>query len=287
MRKLTVTVLLCLSTVAVCQAQDAQPSPRLLCLARSADATLDMQVLGVVLPLQLTTQQLQALAAVYKQYPRPEPDLAPAEQALKLLRQFRARMIAGTTTEIGPADQQALENAFTTAFGEFEPRHDAGTKVTTLSAEEKLVWALLTEAQKGRLWGIGVNSQAAAEKALQVIGELRGKDAAEWAGSRDKLAACLSAAAGPEGSAARGNSRQMFMDFLNRIRNMTDADFANKHKELVAAFLDLLPPGTNLIQLAGEFDPSSIHQMLQFALLGARSAGIVQEMLAARATRPE
>lgn len=288
MRKLSSALLLCLLTMAACQAQEQAPAPRLLCLARIMDAMLDMQVLGVMAPLQLTTQQLQALSAVYQQYPREEPTVASAEEAVKQLGQIRARMIAGKLNEFGPAEQQALQKAFSNAFGEFGPRQNPDAKVPALAPEEKLVWAILTDPQRSKLLGTGDSgNQAAAEKALQTISELRGKEAEGWAAARDKLAACLSTVAGPEGSPARDNSRSMFLDFLNRIRNMTEADFANKHKELVAELLALLPPGTNLAQIMGEFDPSPIHQVLQFTLLGARAPGIVQEMLAARTKKPE
>ncbi|MEI6504006.1 MAG: hypothetical protein WCP21_23585, partial [Armatimonadota bacterium] len=91
----------------------------------------------------------------------------------------------------------------------------------------------------------------------------------------------------PEGSPARDNARQMFLDYLNRVRALPETDFSNQQKELSAGLLALLPPGTSLAERLAEFDSAPIHTILSMGLLGARAPGIVQEMLAARAKKPE
>lgn len=288
MRRFALVMLLGLLLASTCLAQEQPASPRALCLARMLDIILDMQMLGTVAQLELTTQQLQALAAVYAQYPRPVPDLAVAEKALDQLAQVRAKMIEGRFDAINAGEQEAAGKAFQTAFGEFGPRQPPDGKPVELTVEEKLVWAILTANQKSKLLGGGDGgNQAAAQKALQTIGELRHRDAEAWTAGRDKLAACLSASAGPEGSPARDNARQMFLEYLNRVRALPETDFANQQKELVAGLLALLPPGTSLAESLAEFDPSAIHDILSMGLLGPRAPGIVQEMLAARTKKPE
>jgi len=288
MRRFALAMLLGVLLASTCLAQEQPVSPRLLCLARMLDLMLEMQTLGSVVQLELTTQQLEALSAVYAQYPRPVPDIAAAEKALDQFTQIRARMIAGGANAMNAGDMEAAGKAFQTAFGEFGPHQPPDGKPVELTVEEKLVWAILTANQKSKLLGGGDGgNQAAAQKALQMIGELRRVDAEAWTAGRDKLAACLSASAGPEGSPARDNARQMFLEYLNRVRALPETDFANQQKELIAGLLALLPPGTSLAESLAEFDPSAIHNILSMGLLGTRAPGIVQEMLAARTRKPE
>jgi len=59
---------------------------------------------------------------------------------------------------------------------------------------------------------------------MTVLKKLRELDDAAWTPARDKLAGLLAEQAGAAGTPARDNARQMFLDFLNRVRGMTATD---------------------------------------------------------------
>jgi len=288
MRKLALAPLLGLLVATACLGQGAVPSPRLLPLARVMDAMMDMEVLGKIAPLALTDEQLLTLSAVYKQYPLEAFNVAAAQEGAEKLEQLRARLIAGVVMDMG-AEQAAIQKILEGAFSEFNHSPQTQDRVTAWTPQESLIGATLTAAQKAVLRGGGGDdrsNQGACKRALEVIGQLRGKEAPVWTISRDRLAASLAAAAGAEGTPARENTRQMFVDFLDRLRRMSEADFAAKQKELSAELLALLPPGASLALLLADFDLSQTRNALRWSLLSPRAPALVQEMQAVRAKQP-
>ncbi|MBU0610865.1 MAG: hypothetical protein KKI08_23500 [Armatimonadetes bacterium] len=279
MRRLTTSLLIGLLLAGSALAQDTDRTARMQCVLRALDAWVDITLLMQVGHLNLTAAQLQALAALYEQHPPGEPDLAVVQEAADKLEAFRRDMLAGGAQK--PADQEALGKLIQTAFAEFNPGADAD-KAAELTPEEKLVWGLLTPEQQGKLIG-GADPAAMERRALSVLKQLRALDQAAWPEKRDRLANLLAAGAGAEGTPARANALQMCLDFLNRVRDMTDAEFAQKQKELGAEAVTLVPQGANLSAILLEFDPSALHQSLRGTLLNPRTPRLLREMQAARA----
>lgn len=290
MRELAATVLFCVLVSTACLAQGTDGTPKLFCLARVLDTMVDIELLGKLAPLRLTEQQFQALAEVYKQYPLETFSLASAETAADKLSDIRAGLVAGKTIVLSAAEQQAMGKMLEVAFRDMAhaPPPRPEQPVTELTPQESLIWAILTESQRGSLLGAGTDdqsNQAGAKRALEVIGQLRGKDQQTWVASRDRLAECLSAASGAAGTPARENRRQVFLDFLNRVRAMTEADFAAKRDELIVEFVALLPENSHLALAIADFDPGQIHNALVSSLLTARAPALLQEMQTAQAKK--
>ncbi len=124
--------------------------------------------------------------------------------------------------------------------------------------------------------------QAAADRALKTIGKLRQADDQSWTASRAALANALSSAAGAEGTLQRDNSRRMFVDFLNRIRKMPDAEFARSQGELSAELAALMPAGGSLTVAMAEVNPSQVQGALAATLLHPRAPQLLEELLASK-----
>jgi hypothetical protein len=129
----------------------------------------------------------------------------------------------------------------------------------------------------------GGDAQALGRRGIALLKRLRDADEATWVQSRDRLVALLSAQAGAEGTPARQNSRQMLLDFLNRVRAMSAADFGGKQQELMAEIATLVPQNANLTPVLLELDPTPIHQVLSQTLLNSRMPRLLHEMQAVRA----
>lgn len=289
MMRILLAALLTLSLVTVAVAQPAPAPPRLLCLARAIEGMLDLEILGKVLQLKLTDPQLQTLLAVYQQHPGEPLDLQKAQLAADRLDQIRAEILTGTRTEMDATTQQEIQKMLEEAFKEFSPPPPAAA-TTRLSDAETLVWGMLTTTQKSMLLSGGGNGDdrdntMAVQKVLKIAGDYRGRGNDEWPAVRDRLAVCLATGAGPEGSAARENSRQMVLDFLNRLHGMTDADFANKQKELAADLRTLLTPESNLLGALAEFDPGTVRFALVRSLLSPKARELLTQLAAERAKK--
>ncbi len=279
MRRFTTCLLIGLLFATTALAQDTDRTARMQCVTRALDAWMDIALLMQVGQLNLTDAQLQAFAALYEQHPPGKPDLAVVQEAADKLEAFRRDMLAGGQQK--PDDWEAMGKLIQAAFAEFNRGTDTG-KTAELTPEEKLVWGLLAPEQQGKLLG-GADPAAMERSALSVLKQLRTLDQAAWPEKRDKLANLLAAGAGAEGTPARANALQMGLDFLNRVRDMTDAEFAQKQKELGAEAATLVPPGANLSAVLLEFDPSALHQALRGTLLNPRAPRLLQEMQATRA----
>jgi hypothetical protein len=259
-------------------AQEGDRAARMACLTRTLDAWLDTMVLLQITPLQLTEAQLASLAAIYQQYPPETPSLATVQEAADKVEAFRRQLLAGTPLK--PGDMEAMGKLLQAAFGEFGGPPDK--PATELTPQDKLVWAVLTTEQQGMLLG-GAGAGDAATRALAVLNRLREADDETWLKMRDRLADLLSASAGEEGTPARANARQMILDFLNRVRAMTDGEFASKQKELGVEAGMLVPAGANLGVVLVEFDPAPVHAALTRSLLSPRAPALLRDMQAARA----
>lgn len=283
MRRLTLLWLVGLALVTPCLAQEAAvPKPVLLPLMQALDGWMDTIILIRLAPLKLTDAQLATFAALYQQHPFPPPDVKLATDAAAQVAAIRQQLLKGE--ELKPADQEALGKALQQAFKQFD---DNGmqdqTPVTELTAEEKLVWGVLTVEQQKALLGMADGAAGAlGDRSLQLLKRLRTLDEAEWAKTRDRLAELLAAQAGAEGTPARANAKQMVLDYLNRVRAMTDADFAAKQKELAAEAGTMVPAGSNLAEIMREFDPTPLHQTLVQTLLNPRMPALLEAMVAAR-----
>lgn len=285
MRKLIAVFVSALLLATACQAQDKAPSAHMLCVARVMEALRDMQVLGVLVALQLTEAQTKSLAAVYQQFPVPAADPALVQEAAAKIEQIRGRLVSGTLTDMAPLQSPEMQKLLAAVFGDFGHRPDqAEQPVTELTAAEKLVWAILTPAQQGRLFG-GGDMRLAGARAMDVLGRQRTADGPTWTAFRDHLAEAIAAGAGAAGTPARDNSRRMFVDFLDRLRKMSAADFAAKQQELGSEIAALLPPGFDLVNLAAEFDPGGVHVALGMSLLHPRAPALLEEMQAGRERR--
>ncbi|MCE5237873.1 hypothetical protein LLH23_05215 [bacterium] len=282
MRRLSVLLLLPgLLWATACGAQEADRGQLLTGIVRLIDIWTDIEILGRLTQLALTDAQWQTVAAVHQAHPPPGPDLQVVAEAADKAEELRRKVLAGQ--EMKPGDQEALGRLMQTAVQQLGDRGlPDGKPITELTAEEKLVWAVLTPEQQGKLIG-GGQPDAIGRRGLALLKRLRDTDEATWAQSRDRLVALLSAQAGGEGTAARENSRQMLLDFLNRVRAMPATDFAKRQTELMAEIGVLVPQNANLAALLLEFDPTPIHQALSQTLLNSRMPRLLQEMHAVRA----
>ena len=203
MRKLIAVFVSALLLATACQAQDKAPSAHMLCVARVMEALRDMQVLGVLVALQLTEAQTKSLAAVYQQFPVPAADPALVQEAAAKIEQIRGRLVSGTLTDMAPLQSPEMQKLLAAVFGDFGHRPDqAEQPVTELTAAEKLVWAILTPAQQGRLFG-GGDMRLAGARAMDVLGRQRTADGPTWTAFRDHLAEAIAAGAGAAGTPAR------------------------------------------------------------------------------------
>lgn len=282
MRKLAVALVLGAVVSTACLAQGGASEAKWLGFSRLLDAVMDMQVLGSLAPLQLTDPQLTSLAAVYKQQAVKPVDPALVQAATAKIEDLRARFLSGAITAVPPAEEEAMGKLVQAAFAQFSQSPQPQDKpFTELSPQETLIWGILTPTQRSLLLGRG-DSQAATRRAFEVIGKLRGADEQTWATARDRLATCLTAGVDEP---ARENRRQMVADFLNRLRRMSETEFADKQKVLGEELTALLPPGLNLAQALAEFEPRLIHEALAPSLLNPRTPALVEEMQAARAKK--
>lgn len=288
MRTLTLAVCLasCLA-VSLCHAQGpAEAPPRLLAVARVMDFGMDLQVLGELWRLQLTEQQLQALNGVYAQNPVPGFNLEAAEQVVAKLEGFRRRLIAGENAEKVMSGMQGLETQIQGVFGSlFDRRTPQEVPDYKLTPAEQLIWEILTPEQRGKLLG-GRQGQSTARQVLSVVGTARLADAATWTTSRDRIAACLSAPVGADGTPERENRRQMFLDFLDRVRKLTEPEYVRQQEQLAAELTPLLPADVDLAAAIHEYAPGYVHNALAVTLLHPRAQSLVAEMVAARAAKP-
>ena len=251
----------------------------------------DVRVLQQFDTLALTDAQITAVLALYKQFPVAD---VPAEQKplVDKLTEARTRLLTGTPLAVGELSALLDEFRKFAQQGRGGPgRGPQDNPPVKLSPLAEAIWGQLTQTQKaallGDVRGAAANNQradrAAAERAMKLIGTLRGGDDAAWAASRDRLIALLSAGAGEPDSAARKNSASMFGDFLGRVRQMSDADFAQKQDELVAGLVALLPPGTILTAALAEFEPGQLQNALSVGFLRPRAPALLQELLTSRA----
>lgn len=281
MRRLGVLLLPGLLWATACGAQEADRGQLLTGIVRVFDIWMDMEILQRLAPLSLTDAQWQTVAAVHQAHPPPGPSIQVVAEAADKAEGFRRKLLAGQ--EMKPGDQEALGRLMQAAFEQLGDRNGPDSKpITELTAAEKLVWAALTPEQQGKLIG-GGQPDAIGRRGLALLKRLRDTDEATWAQSRDRLVALLSAQAGGAGTSARENSRQMLLDFLNRVRAMPAADFAKKQTELMAEIGVLVPQNANLAVVLLEFDPTPIHQALSQTLLNSRLPRLLQEMRAVRA----
>lgn len=248
----------------------------------------DVRVLQQFDTIALTDAQINAIVALYKQFPVEVP--ADQRPLADKLTKARGRLLTGTPLAVGEVSALFDELRKLGPQGRGGPGRQQDNTPVTLSPLAKAIWKQLTQVQQaallGDIRGAAANNQkadrVAAERAMKLIGRLRGSDDAGWKGYRDWLMALLSASAGEPDSAARKNSASMFGDFLDRIRQMSDVDFAQKQEELVAGLLALLPPGTILTAALAEFDPNQLQNALDNSFLSPRAAALLQELLTSR-----
>ena len=250
----------------------------------------DIYVLQQLDTLALTDAQITDALALYGKYPvEVPPELKPLADKLA---EMRARLLTGTPLPAG--DLGALFDEYRRSLQQQRagaPGQAQGFQPVQLSPLGAALWGLLTQSQQAALLGDvrqpAMNNQqsdrASAIRAMKQIGKLRGSDDPTWATTRAALADVLSAAAGAPDSPARKNSRAMFLDFLGRLRTMSDADFANKQGELVTELTALMPPGASITVAMATFDPRAIPDALANSLLSPRAPALLQELRAARA----
>lgn len=241
--------------------------------------------------LALTDAQITAILGLYtRQEPETPTELKPI---LDKLQTVRDTLLTGATIPAG--DLNALFTEYRQALqqgrGGGREGRNREAQPEAASPLALAIWEQLTPTQKAALLGdvrqAAANNQKAerqaADRAVRAIGRLRGGDEAAWTANRDRLASCLSAGAGAPDSPARKNSRSMFGDYLDRIRKMSDVDFANKQEELASSLLALVPPGSSLTVAMAEFDTRQIQSAMQSSLLSSRAAALLEELQAKRA----
>jgi hypothetical protein len=291
MRKIVVILLLALVVPAVCLAQGgAGPFRGRGVSARLQQYVEEIWALQQLDTLALTDEQLASVIDLYARYPAEVPVVE--KPLTDKLVAARARLIKGTP--LNQTDLTALYDEYRATMqqgrgGQGGP--GGGNPQLTLPPLGRAIWDLLTQTQKATLLGdvhqAAMNNQktdrASAERALRFIGKLRGGDDATWTANRDKLAAALATDAGPTDSPARKNTQSMFVDYLNRVRAMSDADFANKQDELVTELTALLPPGASVTVALAEYDPSQIAAAMYLSFFSPRALPLLQELQQTRA----
>ena len=258
----------------------------------------DITLLQRIVPLQLTDAQLDAALKLYEQHPldvAPDPEEAAAIQKLEEMKQ---RLLAGTA--LVATDQNALRELVRQTMRGRGRRADGtpaapGTPAVAapepLSPLEEAVWDLLSQTQKAALLGdirqAAANNQKAdqvlGQRVIQTVGGMLKLEDPQWLAARDRLATALAAPAGAADSPARNNCRQLFVDFLDRVRKMPQPDFTTRQDELAAELLALVPPGASLIVALAEYDTGLIHSALGGSFLNPRVPALLAEMKAARA----
>lgn len=252
----------------------------------------DVTVLQQFDTLALTNAQITAALALYKQYPPEVP--AEFKPLTDKLTAMRTRLLTGTPLPAG--DVQGLFDQYrqvmqqTRGGGGGQNRQPQDAQAVKLSPLGEALWELLTQTQKAALLGdvrqAAMNNQkadrASAEQAIRQIGKLRGGDDVTWAATKDALAKALSSAAGAPDSPARKNSCAMLQDFLGRVRQMSETDFANKQDELVTELTVLMPPGASITVAMATLQPRAIQDALSGGFLSPRAAALLQELQAAR-----
>lgn len=245
----------------------------------------EVQVLSRLVPLQLTDAQLSAMLQAYEQVPAGEPD-----EGLKKLLELKGRLLQGQP--MVAADQAALREIFQGGQRRPGERNQPAPPepAPQLSPLGQALWQLLTPDQQGILLGApqggGANNQKVrrdeARKFVDKLAPLRQVEEAAWPERRAALASALALAAGPAGSPQRQNSMQLFADFLDRVRQMPEADFLSKAPELAAELEALLPPGSSLTLVGAQLNPALVVQALEQSLLHFRARYLLQEVQQAR-----
>ncbi len=296
-------VLLLLAVLPVCAQAQNVPRP-----FRGGGNTLSGQLLEEIyllqriVPLALTDVQLEAVLGLYDKYPsaaEPEQD-----QVVAKLQEIKRRLLGGTplvATDLATL-RDLMRQAYRGRRGEDNTPPPPGgapgaapappaTGPFALSSLEQALWDQFTPQQRavllGDVRGPAANNQKAdvalSKRAMVQVAELRQLDDPRWPAERDRLATALAAGAGEAGSAQVDNSRKLFVDFLERVRRMSGADFANRQDELAAELLALLPPHTNLIVALAEYDKKLVHDAMSASLAHPRAAELLRQMKAARA----
>jgi hypothetical protein len=272
----------------------AQKGDRLLRsgVSRSAQLMEEITLLQRIVPLALTDAQLDQLLKLYAANPpAEEPGMAEAMAKLQAMKQ---RLLAGTP--LVATDLATLRDAMRQAARGWRDEAPAAPAPAPppagLTPLEQAAWDLLMVPQRaallGDVRGPAANNQKAdaalAKRALQVIKQMLALDEAQWLAARDRLAAALAAGAGVPNAPAVDNCRKLFVEFLDRVRKMNQADFARRQDELGAELQALLPPGTNLVVALAEFEPRLIHDAMAAGLLHPRVPDLLQQIKTARAT---
>jgi hypothetical protein len=253
----------------------------------------DINLLQRIVPLQLTDAQLDGALKLYEQHPPAGPADEDAE-TIRKLEEIKQRLLSGTP--LVATDFNTLRELYRGAMRGRTPRPD-GTPApgapgaAPLSDLEQGLWDLLDMTQKAALLGdvrqAAANNQKAdqvmGQRVITMIGETLKLDEAAWLKARDRLAAALAGNVGAPDSPARRNCRQLFVDFLDRIRRMPPAEFAAKQQELSAELLALVPPGTRLIVAVAAYDRMLFHSAMAGTFLHPRAPELLAEMKAARA----
>lgn len=254
----------------------------------------DIMVLYRLAPLKLTGAQVEQLLAVYASQPAPEAD--GTEEIIAKLQEIKQRLLAGD--QAVAADVNGARNLLRDLMQLRRRNGDAPAATRpaeplALTPLEQALWEVLTVPQRAILLGDVRGPQANNQRADQLLGQravaqieqMLQLDDAKFMAARDRFAGVLSAAAGPADSAQRANCRKMFVELLDRVRQMPPADFAARQAELAAELLALLPPGTNLAVALAEYDVRLIHGALAGTLTHPRAPGLLAELKAAQADR--
>lgn len=286
MRRIAYGVLLVLAAATTSLGQQDEAQVRNACFARVIGAMVDYDVLSRLIALKLTDAQLQALAAVYQQFPVAAPPLAIMEDVARQAEAIRAKLLTEPAGEaVTQAEMMVLQKAIAAALG--QPLNDPqpGEEFSVvLRPQELAVWGVLTPAQRGQVLNCG-DARATAHRALDLLGRLRDSDDTTWAKTRDALADALAAGAGAVGTAARDNARVLLLEFLNRLRRMPEGDFARQREELSTNLALLLAPGADLAGALADCAPGLVRNGLAQSLLRWQTPGLLQTMQANRAQR--
>lgn len=291
-------VLLLLAVLPVCVQAQNMPRPfRGGGNSLSGQLLEEIYLLQRIVPLALTDAQLEAALALYAKHPATGD--AEQDQVVARLQEIKQRLLGGTP--LVAADLATLRDLMRQAYrgrrgeGNTPP---GGTPAAApaigpfaLRPLEQALWDQLTPQQRavllGDVRGPAANNQKAdvalSKRAMLQVAELRQLDDPRWPAERDRLAAALAAGAGEVGSAQVDNSCKLFVDFLERVRRMSGADFAKRQDELAAELLALLPPHTNLIVALAEYDKQLVHDAMSASLAHSRAPELLRQMKAARA----
>lgn len=246
----------------------------------------EIAVLDRLVALQFTDAQIEMIQGAFGAAEK-AADKTPEQQMQQKLLAMRRRLLEGTP--LVATDRATLREA-TRLFGRSgqTARRAAIANLTPLA---QAVWEILTTSQKEILLG-GTVPQAAADPTktaklaprllLQRLSQLRQADETPWRAERDRLAAAISEYAGPAESAQRHNCAQMFIEYCDRVRRLSDADFVRQQDELVASLAALLPPGASMHVILFSDQPALVQAALEASVINVRAPMLLRELLQAR-----